>query len=70
EFAERGFSAARQEWLARCLHMDADITLLSDFAPPRSGRCRGVAADGALLLETESGIERIISGEVSLRLAT
>lgn len=70
EFAERGFSASRQEWLARCLHMDADITLLSDFAPPRSGRCRGVAPDGALLLETESGIERIISGEVSLRLAT
>lgn len=70
EFAERGFAASRSEWLARCLHMDAEITLLSDFAPPRSGRCRGVAADGALLLETEAGIERIISGEVSLRMAS
>ena len=68
DFAQRGFGARRQEWLARCLHMDTEITLLSDFAPPRIGRCRGVAADGALLLETETGIERIISGEVSLRL--
>lgn len=68
DFSQRGFGARRQEWLARCLHMDTQITLLSDFVPPRIGRCRGVAADGALLLETETGIERIISGEVSLRL--
>ena len=31
------------------------------------GICRGADDDGALLLQTESGLRRILSGEVSLR---
>ena len=34
---------------------------------PLLGRCLGVDNDGALLLETENGIQRILSGDVSLR---
>ncbi len=66
-FAASGFAMLREAWLARHAHADAPVRLLADFAPPRMGICRGVDVDGALLLETEGRIERILSGEVSLR---
>jgi BirA family biotin operon repressor/biotin-[acetyl-CoA-carboxylase] ligase len=68
-FAAGGFAPLRDAWTARHVFENAPIRLLSDFAPPRMGICRGVADDGALLLETGGRIERILSGEVSLRLA-
>ena len=68
-FAADGFAGLRDAWLARHAHQDAPVRLLSDFAPPRDGICRGVDADGALLLETGGKVERVLSGEVSLRLA-
>jgi BirA family biotin operon repressor/biotin-[acetyl-CoA-carboxylase] ligase len=68
-FAGGGFAAIRAEWMARHALQDAEVTLSSDFGPPRTGICRGVDADGALLLEVDGGIERVLSGEVSLRLA-
>lgn len=70
DFAVAGFAAQRETWLARHAFQDQPVVLLSDFAPPRYGICRGVAADGALLLETEGRIERILSGEISLRPAS
>jgi len=66
-FARDGFAGLRDAWLARHAFADAPIQLLSDFAAPRAGICRGVAADGALLLEVAGQIERVLSGEVSLR---
>lgn len=66
-FTQRGFAALRDDWLARHAHADAAVQILSEFAPPRNGICRGVDHDGALLLETEAGVERVLSGEVSLR---
>lgn len=69
DFAGAGFVAQREAWLARHAFQDQPVVLLSDFAPPRYGICRGVAADGALLLEAEGRTERILSGEISLRAA-
>lgn len=66
-FAGGGFAAIRAEWLARHAFQDALVTLTSDFGPPAAGVCRGVDTDGALLLEVDGRIERILSGEVSLR---
>lgn len=66
-FAARGFAAIRPEWLAHHAYQDARVTLSSDFGPPRKGICRGVDSDGALLLEVDGRVERILSGEVSLR---
>ncbi|MDO9244542.1 MAG: biotin--[acetyl-CoA-carboxylase] ligase [Rhodocyclaceae bacterium] len=66
-FARDGFAGLRAAWLARHAFADAPIQLLSDFAAPRAGICRGVAADGALLLEVAGQLERVLSGEVSLR---
>lgn len=66
-FATSGFAPMRNEWMARNAYADASVTLLSDFGAPRSGICRGVDTDGALLFEVDGRIERVLSGEVSLR---
>ena len=66
-FAAGGFAALREEWMALHAFQDAAVLLSSDFGEPREGICRGVAGDGALLFETGGGIERVLSGEVSLR---
>lgn len=66
-FASAGFAAIRPEWLAHHAFQDARVSLSSDFGPPREGICRGVDPDGALLLDVDGRVERILSGEVSLR---
>ena len=66
-FSASGFAQLRAEWMARHAYADASVTLSSDFGTPRSGICRGVDTDGALLFEADGRIERILSGEVSLR---
>jgi len=69
QFAAEGLVGLRDEWTLRHAFQDAPVRLLSDFTPPRDGICRGVDVDGALLLETSGRVERILSGEVSLRRA-
>jgi BirA family biotin operon repressor/biotin-[acetyl-CoA-carboxylase] ligase len=66
-FARHGFSSLREDWLALHAFQNAPVTLSSDFAPPRTGVCRGVDDDGALLFEANGTVERVLSGEVSLR---
>ena len=68
-FAGGGFAPLRDEWMARHAFQDAEVLLMSDFAASRAGICRGVDSDGALLFETDGRSERVLSGEVSLRLA-
>jgi BirA family biotin operon repressor/biotin-[acetyl-CoA-carboxylase] ligase len=68
-FASGGFVALHGRWQGLNAYAGAEVQVLSPFAPPLIGRCRGVADDGALLLETGRGIERVISGDVSLRRA-
>ena len=46
---------------------DRPVSLLADGVVEESGYCRGVDADGALLLETAAGLRRILAGDVSLR---
>lgn len=67
DFTRHGFSGARTAWLAHHAYADRPVCLLTDFAAPLEGICRGVAEDGALLLETATGLQRIVSGDVSLR---
>ncbi len=67
EFQAGGFSRLRDEWLEHHAYEQRPVQLSSDHAEPQSGICRGVDGDGALLLETSTGLQRIISGEISLR---
>jgi len=66
-FSAEGFPALRAAWQARHAYTGQVVRLLADHAAPLEGVCQGADGDGALLLETSSGVQRIISGEVSLR---
>ena len=67
KFSAGGFAVLLDAWTARHAHENQPVRLLSDFAPDREGICRGVDVDGALLFESDGRIERILSGEISLR---
>jgi len=67
QFASHGFAPLRQEWEARHAHQGKAVTLASGNGHTVRGRAAGVAEDGALLLETAVGVERFVSGELSLR---
>lgn len=66
-FARTGFAGFVEEWLARNAHAGQPVSILAESAAPIEGRCAGVDVDGALLLDTATGVRRIVSGEVSLR---
>ena len=62
-----GFFCLKSEWQRYHAWQGEMVQILADGATPQIGRCLGVDDDGALLLETGGGIERIHSGDVSLR---
>lgn len=67
-FEAHGFAAFQDAWQACHAHQDRDVTMLPAQGEPIVGRARGVDENGALLLETSSGLQRFHSGEVSLRM--
>jgi len=69
DFSADSFACLRNEWCKLDAYRDSPVRLLSDFAPARLGICRGVDNDGALLFESAGVIERVLSGELSLRAA-
>lgn len=68
-YAAAGFPALRGAWQQRNAFADLPVRILGE-AESLSGRCAGVDEDGALLLETETGMRRVLSGEVSLRVVS
>ncbi|MDR2637690.1 MAG: biotin--[acetyl-CoA-carboxylase] ligase, partial [Zoogloeaceae bacterium] len=69
-FTAEGFAALRDEWQARHLWQGRPVRLGENGRFHAEGICRGVDADGALLLETPRGLERFFAGDLSLRPAT
>lgn len=67
EFARAGFGPFRQEWMRFDALAGKTVTLLMPDRTGHTGVAAGVADDGALLLQTLSGLRRFHSGEVSLR---
>ena len=66
-FEAQGFEALRAEWeQAHAYHAKPVILRMPDGAETH-GVVRGVAPDGALILDTSSGERRFGSGEMSLR---
>lgn len=68
-FSLGGFGALRSEWQAHHVWQDRPVRLLDGELVDRVGICLGADADGALLLRTPTGIERCLSGDLSLRVA-
>ncbi|MDR0777274.1 MAG: biotin--[acetyl-CoA-carboxylase] ligase [Azonexus sp.] len=66
-FAEAGFTALRADWQNRHVWQQRPVQVLGEGEVPLAGLCLGADADGALLLQTAVGLQRIYSGDVSLR---
>lgn len=66
-FAVDGFASLKTDWQKHHAWQDLPVQLLEDGQPVLAGLCHGVAADGALLIETATGLQRILSGDLSLR---
>lgn len=62
-----GFLGLKPEWQQRHAWQGDQVEILGEAGLPLTGRCLGADDDGALLLETATGIERIFSGDVSVR---
>ena len=69
EFSQAGFEAFHRDWDLLDGLRDREV-VLQDNASKRRGTARGVDASGALLLEVDGRCERIVSGDISLRVAT
>lgn len=61
-----GFKPFADRYARRDLLLDRPVTTT---APVLEGTARGVAEDGALRVETAQGVQRLSSGEVSVRLS-
>lgn len=66
-FSDGGFVALRDRWSRLNAYAGAPVRVISEFSVPVEGICVGVDVDGALMLETSVCVQRILSGDVSLR---
>jgi len=66
-FASEGFAVLREQWQARHAWQDFPVRLLRDGCVLKEGICLGADDDGALLVRTVDGVERCLSGDLSIR---
>ncbi|HVL08630.1 MAG TPA: biotin--[acetyl-CoA-carboxylase] ligase [Burkholderiaceae bacterium] len=69
-FAREGMPSQRAAWEALDAYRGRAVRLLRDQAVVLEGIARGIDDSGQLLVETPSGVQAVMSGEVSLRPAT
>jgi len=66
-FARDGFGALHGEWQRRHAYQGRVVTLALPDGKVESGVARGVADDGALLVETATALRRYHTGDITLR---
>ena len=57
----------REEYRAACVNLGKEIQILAPGQPPRTGVAMDVGPSAELIVRTESGLESVQSGEVSVR---
>jgi len=67
QFAREGFHPFRAAWLARHALQQRNVTIWNAGHEIAAGKAIDIDADGALLLLTETGVRRFVSGELTLR---
>ena len=70
EFDDTGFAAFSERWNRLHAWQGQHVAILDQGRTLHSGRAAGVDAAGRLLLDTDNGRVEILSGDVSLRLAS
>ena len=68
DFEQQGFTRWRDEWLSLDAFAEQSV-LLDTGSAQMGGIARGVDERGALLLSTDSGIQTIFGGEITMRAA-
>ncbi|MGG1945122.1 biotin--[acetyl-CoA-carboxylase] ligase [Trinickia sp. NRRL B-1857] len=68
-FGKHGFAAFADRWNAYHAYANREVVLIEKGTEFARGTATGVDGSGQLLLATESGIQAIATGDVSLRLA-
>ena len=67
DFERHGFEQFAGEWNTHDVWQDQLVQISEEGVVRLTGLCRGVDREGALLLATDAAIERVITGDVSLR---
>lgn len=67
EFERHGFAPFQAAYQAAHRDHEQEVCILRDNQIQQTGRIVGIADNGALMLQTASGLEQIVSGETSLR---
>jgi BirA family transcriptional regulator, biotin operon repressor / biotin---[acetyl-CoA-carboxylase] ligase len=66
QFERDGFGAFAQEWRAADA-LSGKVVRISQDAGSVSGHARGIDLDGALVVQTREGLQRFVTGDVSVR---
>ncbi len=66
-FEQGGFAALRDEWTQHHAYHEKDVRMLMPDGREIHGVVKGITEDGSLLVATAAGMQRFISGEISLR---
>lgn len=67
DFEQHGFANLRDEWTKYHAYHLQQVCLLMPDGSEIVGVVQGIAEDGTLLVETLNGLQRFVSGEISLR---
>jgi len=67
DFEQNGFAHLRKEWMQHHAYHLQVVRMLMPDGREVCGEVKGVAEDGSLLVETTAGLQRFLSGEISLR---
>jgi len=66
-FEQGGFAALRDEWTQHHAYHEQNVRMLMPDGREIHGVVKGITEDGSLLVTTAEGVQRFISGEISLR---
>ncbi len=66
EFADSGFTPLADEWRRHDYLCGRTVTITGN-GPPQTGTARGIAADGALMVDGPGGLAAVFAGDVSVR---
>jgi BirA family biotin operon repressor/biotin-[acetyl-CoA-carboxylase] ligase len=67
EFEQQGFGRLRAEWSSHHAYHQQTVKMLHADGRETIGTVMDIAEDGILLVQTDRGVERFSSGEISLR---
>lgn len=66
-FEKNGFAALCEEWSHHHAYREQDVRMMMPDGREICGVVQGITEDGSLLVTTAEGVQRFISGEISLR---